>query len=60
MDLLADYPVLRNRMIAAHWMAIVAGRFGLTMADKCICPPGITAALDRLMQLEKDRRILAD
>ena len=61
MDLLADYPVLRNRMIAAHWTGDRRWTIQLDHGGEIHLPAtGITAALDRLMQLESDRRILAE
>lgn len=61
MDLLADYPVLRNRMIAAHWTGDRRWTIQLDHGGEVHLPAtGITAALDRLMQLESDRRILAE
>lgn len=61
MDLLADYPVLRNRMIAAHWTGDRRWTIQLDHGGEVHLPAtGITAALDRLMHLESDRRILAE
>ena len=61
MDLLADYPVLRNRMIAAHWTGDRRWTIQLDHGGEVHLPAtGITAALDRLMQLESDGRILAE
>lgn len=61
MDLLADYPVLRNRMIAAHWTGERRWTLQLDHGGEVHLPAtGISAALDRLMQLERDRRILAE
>lgn len=61
MDLLADYPVLRNRMIAAHWTGERRWTVQLDHGGEVHLPAtGIMAALDRLMQLERDRRILAE
>ena len=61
MDLLADYPVLRNRMIAAHWTGDRRWTIQLDHGGEVHLPAtGITGALDRLMQLERDRRILAE
>ena len=61
MDLLADYPVLRNRMIAAHWTGDRRWTIQLDHGGEVHLPAtGISAALDRLMQLESDRRILAE
>ena len=61
MDLLADYPVLRNRMIAAHWTGDRRWTIQLDHGGEVHLPAtGVSAALDRLMQLESDRRILAE
>lgn len=60
MDLLADYPVLRNRMVAAHWTGDRRWTVQLDHGGEVHLPAtAISAALDRLMQLEQDRRILA-
>ena len=60
MDLLADYPVLRNRMVAAHWTGERRWTVKLDHGGEVHLPAtDIGAALDRLMQLERDRRILA-
>lgn len=60
MDLLADYPVLRNRMIAAHWTGERRWTVHLDHGGEVHLPAtDMSGALDRLMQLEKDRRILA-
>jgi cell division protein FtsQ len=60
MDQLKDYPVLRNRMVAAHWTGGRRWTVRLDHGGKVLLPEGnIEGALNRLMQLEKDRRILA-
>lgn len=60
MDLLSDYPVLRNRMVAAHWTGERRWTVRLDHGGEVHLPAtDINAALERLMQLEKDRRILA-
>lgn len=60
LDLLDNYPVIRNRLTAAHW--VQGRRWTLTLdhGGRVLLPElDITNALDRLMQLEQDRRILA-
>ena len=60
METLQAYPVLRNRMVAAHWTGHRRWTVSLDHGGKVHLPEGnIGTALDRLMQLEKDRRILA-
>lgn len=60
MDMLRAYPVLRNRMVAAHWTGNRRWTVRLDHGGKVHLPEGnIGEALDRLMQLEKERRILA-
>lgn len=60
MDQLKAYPVLRNRMVAAHWTGGRRWTVRLDHGGKVLLPEGnIEGALNRLMQLEKDRRILA-
>ena len=60
MDQLKDYPVLRNRMVAAHWTGGRRWTVRLDHGGQVLLPEGnIEGALERLMQLEKDRRILA-
>ncbi|MBT7642594.1 MAG: FtsQ-type POTRA domain-containing protein [Rhodobiaceae bacterium] len=60
MDQLKEYPVLRNRMVAAHWTGGRRWTVRLDHGGKVLLPEGnIKGALNRLMQLEKDRRILA-
>ena len=60
MDTLRAYPVLRNRMVAAHWTGKRRWTVQLDHGGRVHLPEGnIGSALDRLMQLEKDRRILA-
>jgi cell division protein FtsQ len=60
LDLLDNYPVIRNRLTAAHW--VQGRRWTLTLdhGGRVLLPElDIAEALDRLMQLEQDRRILA-
>lgn len=60
MDRLVDYPVLRNRMVAAHWTGGRRWTLTLDHGGEVHLPEGdITGALKRLMKLERDRRILA-
>ncbi len=60
MDTLRAYPVLRNRMVAAHWTGQRRWTVRLDHGGRVHLPEGnIGDALDRLMQLEKERRILA-
>lgn len=60
MDMLQAYPVLRNRMVAAHWNSGRRWTVQLDHGGSVHLPAhDVTAALDRLMDLEKDRRILA-
>jgi cell division protein FtsQ len=60
LDLLDAYPVIRNRLTAAHW--VQGRRWTLTLdhGGRVLLPElQIADALDRLMQLEQERRILA-
>jgi len=60
MDMLQAYPVLRNRMVAAHWNSGRRWTVELDHGGAVHLPAhDVTAALDRLMDLEKERRILA-
>ena len=60
MEVLRDYPVVMNRMVAAHWTGNRRWTLKLDHGGRVHLPEGnIDAALDRLMQLEKSRRILA-
>ena len=60
MDVLRSYPVLLNRMVAAHWTGNRRWTLRLDHGGRVHLPEGnIDNALDRLMQLEKSRRILA-
>lgn len=60
MDLLADYPVVRNRLVAAHWAGQRRWDLVLDHGGTLHLPESdIRAALDRLMQQERQRRILA-
>lgn len=60
MDRLVDYPVLRNRMVAAHWTGGRRWTLSLDHGGEVHLPEGdITGALKRLMKLERERRILA-
>ncbi len=60
MDMLQGYPVLRNRMVAAHWNSGRRWTLRLDHGGAVHLPAhGVTDALDRLMNLEKERRILA-
>ncbi len=60
MDQLKAYPVLRNRMVAAHWTGGRRWTVRLDHGGQVLLPEGnIEGALNRLMRLEKDRRILA-
>ncbi len=60
LDLLDSYPVIRNRLTAAHW--VQGRRWTLTLdhGGRVLLPElDIADALNRLMQLEQERRILA-
>lgn len=60
MDMLQGYPVLRNRMVAAHWNSGRRWTVQLDHGGSVHLPAhDVTSALDRLMDLEKQRRILA-
>jgi len=60
MDMLQAYPVLRNRMVAAHWNSGRRWTVTLDHGGSVHLPAhDVTSALDRLMDLEKERRILA-
>lgn len=60
MELLQAYPVLRNRMVAAHWNSGRRWTVRLDHGGQVHLPAhGVTDALDRLMTLEKERRVLA-
>ena len=59
MDMLQDYPVVRNRLVAAEWIgAPLEPDFG---SWRCRASAGqkCTKRLNRLMDLERERRILA-
>ena len=60
LDLLDNYPVIRNRLTAAQW--VQGRRWTLTLdhGGRVLLPElNVAEALDRLMQLEEERRILA-
>ncbi len=60
MDIIGNYPVLLNRMVAAHWTGGRRWTVKLDHGGEVHLPEGdIEGALERLMQLEKERRILA-
>ncbi|MBE8219749.1 MAG: FtsQ-type POTRA domain-containing protein [Alphaproteobacteria bacterium] len=60
MDLLADYPVVRNRLAAAHWAGQRRWDLVLDHGGTIHLPESdIRTALDRLMQQERQRRVLA-
>lgn len=61
MDVLKDYPILRNRLVAAKWTGDRRWDLNLDHGGVVRLPDhDIYAALDRLMELERDRRILAN
>ncbi|MBL6761624.1 MAG: FtsQ-type POTRA domain-containing protein [PS1 clade bacterium] len=60
MEMLQAYPVLRNRMVAAHWNSGRRWTVTLDHGGQVHLPAhGVSGALDRLMVLEKERRVLA-
>ena len=57
---LQAYPVIRNRLVAAEWVGQRRWTLQLDHGGAVHLPDGdIATALDRLMKLERDRRILA-
>ncbi len=59
-DLLYDYPVLHNRMTAAHWMGGRRWILRLNHGGEVHLPErDLAGALDRLMALEQQKRVLA-
>ena len=60
MDMLQNYPVVRNRLVAAEW---IGGRRWSLILDHGgamhLPAKNVQSALDRLMDLERERRILA-
>jgi len=60
MRTLRAYPVIRNRLVAAEWVGQRRWTLQLDHGGAVHLPDGdIATALDRLMELERDRRILA-
>ena len=60
MEMLQAYPVLRNRMVAARWKGNRRWSVRLDHGGEVHLPAhGVIDALDRLMTLEKERRVLA-
>ena len=60
MRTLHAYPVIRNRLVAAEWVGQRRWTLQLDHGGAVHLPDGdIATALDRLMELERDRRILA-
>ena len=60
MDMLQDYPVVRNRLVAAEWIG--GRRWSLTLdhgGAVHLPAKNVQNALNRLMDLERKRRILA-
>jgi cell division protein FtsQ len=60
MDMLQDYPVVRNRLVAAEWIG--GRRWSLTLdhgGAVHLPDKNVQNALNRLMDLERKRRILA-
>ena len=60
MDILQDYPVVRNRLVAAEWIG--GRRWSLTLdhgGAVHLPAKNVQNALNRLMDLERERRILA-
>ena len=60
MDMLQDYPVVRNRLVAAEWIG--GRRWSLTLdhgGAVHLPAKNVQNALNRLMDLERERRILA-
>ncbi len=60
MDMLQDYPVIRNRLVAAEWIG--GRRWSLTLdhgGAVHLPAKNVKNALSRLMDLEGERRILA-
>jgi cell division protein FtsQ len=61
MDVLKDYPVIRNRLVAAKWTGDRRWDLSLDHGGVVRLPDqDIHAALDRLMELERERRILTN
>lgn len=60
LDLLDGFPVVRNRLVAAEWVQGRRWTLHLDHGGKLLLPElEISAALDRLMLLETEQRILA-
>ncbi len=60
MDILQDYPIIRNRLIGARWTQKQRWTLTLDHGGKIKLPDSdITIALDRLMRVENQRRVLA-
>ena len=58
--LLRDYPILQNRMVAARWVGGRRWTLELDHGGKVHLPEReITGALNRLMDLEQQKRVLA-
>jgi len=60
MEMLQDYPVVRNRLVAAEWIG--GRRWSLTLdhgGAVHLPAKNVQNALNRLMDLERERRILA-
>ena len=61
MDTLEDYPVVRNRLVAAHWTGERRWTLQLDHGGAVHLPDNnLTGALNRLMDLEREQRILAE
>jgi cell division protein FtsQ len=60
MDMLRGFPVVRNRLVAAHWTGERRWTLRLDHGGEVHLPETETrAALNRLMKLERERRVLA-
>ena len=60
MDMLQDYPVVRNRLVAAEWIGGRRWSLKLDHGGAVHLPAkNVQNALNRLMDLERERRILA-
>jgi len=60
MDMLRGFPVVRNRLVAAHWTGERRWTLRLDHGGEVHLPEeGARDALNRLMKLERERRILA-
>ena len=60
MDMLQNYPVVRNRLVAAEWIGGRRWNLILDHGGAMHLPAkNVQSALDRLMDLERERRILA-